>query len=452
MRKVSKAAKLDFSQGSTPPNFISFCLANQNEDELQAPANTVSNLSTTLTQVASHSSNPGQPSVPSPPPLPPLVPSISHVQVGNVALPYSPDSNTDVTTYADEMVQRMEEPRGCLTSGTGDTVDTVLDSAPVQQVPGDNLTLPFPRSSTPTLDAETVELSANLSHLETALDVAIVSQSDLPVLFPVPLQWPWGTTELQEQNEGDNTSSTCDFPGLPKDNPKVHFLPDDPTESERPSDDTSRDDCPALYSAVPFGSESGTEACDESEPSCSNVEPGKLSSSRGPDDHLPELSGRSRAILKTYFADAKPFILPLGHPTVAFSEAQIYHLLRVLSDETLRLSYSTMERMVVDAVKGKPTVAPSKRSHFLIKNRAQTPGRWDQTDQSSSEAEYDSNADSRAITPTSAGDTGNSSFEGESASATEMALISATVRCVPPTCPIISREGHCRHFVQHCHR
>ena len=424
---------MDFSRGSTPPNFIFFCLANQNEDELQAPTNTVPNLSTTLTQVASHSSNPDpvRPPVPSPPPFPPLVPSISHVQVGNVALPYSPDSNTDVTTYADEMVQRMEEAQASLTSDTDDTVDTVLNSAPAQQVPGDNLTLHFPRSSTPTLNAETVELSADLSHLETALDGAIVSQSDLPVFFPVPLQEPRVTTELQERNEEGNTSFTCDFPGLPKDNPKVHYLTDDPTDSEKTSDDTSREDCPALYSAVPFGSESGTEACDESEPSCSNVEPGKPSSSRGPDDHLPELSGRSRAILKSYFADAKPFTLPLGHPTVAFSEAQMYHLLRVLSEETLRVSYSTMEKMVVDTVKGKPTVASSKTSHFLIKNRAQTPGRWDQTDQSSSEADYDSNTDSRAITPTSAGDTGNSFFEGESESATEMALNSATVGGFP---------------------
>ena len=83
--------------------------------------------------------------------------------------------------------------------------------------------------------------------------------------------------------------------------------------------------------------------------------------------------------------------------------------------------------MVVDAVKGKPTVALSKTSHFLIKNRAQTPRRWGQSDQSSLEAEYDSNADSRALTSTSAGDTGGSSFEGESDSATEMALISATL-------------------------
>ena len=352
---------MDFFQGSTPPNFISFCLADQNEDELQASANTAPDLSATLTQVASHStsSDPVRTPVPSPPPFPPLVPTISRIQAGDVALPYSPGSNTDVTSYADEMVQRMEEAQASHVAETSSAVGTVLNTASVQQVPESNLTLPFPRSSTPTLNAETVELSANLSHFETALDVVIGSQSDLPVLVPVPLQEPGGVTGLQERNEGDNTSSTCDFPVLPKDNPKVHFLTDDPTESEKASDDTSHEDGPALYSSVPFGSESGTEAGDESGPGHDNVGLGKPSSSRGPDDHLPELTGRSRAILKTYFADAKPFTLPLGHPTVAFSEAQMYHLLRVLSNETLRLSYSTMEKMVVDAVRGKPTVAPS---------------------------------------------------------------------------------------------
>ena len=98
-----------------------------------------------------------------------------------------------------------------------------------------------------------------------------------------------------------------------------------------------------------------------------------------------------------------------------------------------------MEKMVVDAVRGKPTIAPSKTSHFLSRNRAQTPGRWDQSDHSSSEADYDSNADSRAITPTSAGDTGNSSFDGESDSATEMALISASLGGAPQ--PARSTQG-----------
>ena len=379
---------MDFFQGSAPPNFISFCLANQSEDELQASANTVPNLPATLTQVASHSSSsdPVLPPVPSPPPFPPLVSSISRIQAEDVALLYSPDSNTDVTSYADEVVQRLEKAPASLIAETSSAVGTTPDAVPVQRTRENNSTLPFPRSSTPTLNAETVEPSANLSHLETALDVIIGSQSDLPVLVPVPLLESGCVTGLQERNEGDNTSSTCDFPSLPKDNPKVHFLTDDPTESEKASDDASHEGGPPLYSSVPFESESGTEAGDESGQGRDSMGPGKPSGSRGPDDHLPELTGRSRAILKTYFADAKPFTLPLGHPTVAFSEAQMYHLLRVLSDETLRLSYSTMEKMVVDAVKGKPTVAPSKTSHFLIKNRAQTPGRWDQSEQSSSEA------------------------------------------------------------------
>ena len=415
---------MDFFQGSTPPNFISFCLVGQNEDEPQTSSNTVPDLSVALIQEVSPPSNadPIRPPVPSPPPFPPLVPTTSRNQTGEMTPLYSPDSNTDVTSYADEMVQRLEDAHARRIAEADVTIDTALNTALNSQVPESNLNPLLPRSSTPTLDAETAGLSANLSQLETALGVVIGTQSDLPVLVPVPLQ-----TELRERSDGDNASSTCDFPGLPKDNPKVHFLTDDPTESEKTGDDTSHVEEPALYSSVPFGSESGTEAGDESGPGHDTVGPGMPSSSRGPDDHLPELTGRSRAILKTYFADTKPFNLPLGHPTVAFTEAQMYHLLRVLSDETLRMSYSTMGKMVVDAVRGKPTVAPSKTSHFLIRNRAQTPGRWDQNDQSSSEAEYDSSADSRALTPTSAGDTGDSSFEGESDSATEMALISATL-------------------------
>ena len=189
---------MDFFQGSAPPNFISFCLANQSEDELQASANTVPNLSATLTQVASHSSSsdPVLPPVPSSPPFPPLVSSFSRVQAEDVALLYSLDSNTDVTSYADEIVQRLEKAQASLVAETSSAVSTALDTASVQRAPENKLTLPFPRSSTPMLNAETVEPSTNLSHLETALDVVIGSQSDLPVLVPVPLLESGGVTGL----------------------------------------------------------------------------------------------------------------------------------------------------------------------------------------------------------------------------------------------------------------
>ena len=56
----------------------------------------------------------------------------------------------------------------------------------------------------------------------------------------------------------------------------------------------------------------------------------------------------------------------------------MYLLLRELSDETLSMSYTTMERMAIDALRGKPTTAPSRTAHFQTfqtRGRAQTPGR-----------------------------------------------------------------------------
>ena len=216
-----------------------------------------------------------------------------------------------------------------------------------------------------------------MSYLESAIKVAITSQTDLSQVFPASQLEPRIAKAPQSQNEEDSTSFACELPSLPKDNLKVHFLTDDCSESEKTIEDASQVNSLALYGTIHFGSESETEACDKSDPSACIAGPSRPtnSNSRRPDDQLPELSGRSRAILKTYFDEAKLFNLLLGHPTVVFSEAQVYHLLRVLSDETLRMSYTTMERMVVDAVRGKHTTAPSKTAHFLSRNQAQTPVR-----------------------------------------------------------------------------
>ena len=84
---------------------------------------------------------------------------------------------------------------------------------------------------------------------------------------------------------------------------------------------------------------------------------------------LPQLSGRSRELLKRYFEETDAFVLPVGHPTLAFTESQVYNLLRVLTDEIIRMSYFTIERMVNDAVKETPTTAPSRTSHFRSEDR-----------------------------------------------------------------------------------
>ena len=176
--------------------------------------------------------------------------------------------------------------------------------------------------------------------------------------------------------------------------------------------------------------ESGTQGGDESSFS---IRPQEPEGARIPGipieaDGVPQLSGRSRALLKRHFEDDEAFRLPVGHPTIAFTESQVYNLLRVLTDETLRMSYSTMERMVLDAVKGTPTVAPSKTSHFQIRGRAQTPARRYEVDSSMSESGSDSNAQTGVE---SSDGMGGSSFYGESDSATEMALISGTFKQAP---------------------
>ena len=110
-----------------------------------------------------------------------------------------------------------------------------------------------------------------------------------------------------------------------------------------------------------------------------------VSTSRGLDALLPKLSGRARAILKTYFEETNAFRFLPGQTAVVFTESQVYHLLRVLTDETLRMSHTTMERMILDAVRGSPTTAPSRTCHFKSGTRAQTPFRYVESDSSDAE-------------------------------------------------------------------
>ena len=85
-----------------------------------------------------------------------------------------------------------------------------------------------------------------------------------------------------------------------------------------------------------------------------------------------------------------------------------------------------MERMILDAVPGRPTIAPSRTNHF--KSRAQTPFRGVDSDSSDAETDDLPIVDSGDQTTTDYGDLGDSSSFGESDSAGEMALISATFK------------------------
>ena len=230
------------------------------------------------------------------------------------------------------------------------------------------------RLSTPIPATDEWTASTSLAALESGLQIVDTSASQLPELLPAPSRDPAGTTAPAVQTDDDNDSSVYEVPALPSNDPKVRFLTD-LSESEKTVEEASNTGHPQLHGNLPNTSESGTEAGDES-----TVQDAGLShrgysatTSRGMGDNLPELSGRARAILKTYFDEARAFKLPQGHSTGAFTEPQVYHSLRVLTDETLRMSYVTMERVILDAVRGKAATAPSRTAHFYKRARALRP-------------------------------------------------------------------------------
>ena len=84
--------------------------------------------------------------------------------------------------------------------------------------------------------------------------------------------------------------------------------------------------------------------------------------------------------------------------------------------------------MIIDAVRGKPTVAPSRTAHFYSGKRAQTPGPGSVGDSSGSDTEEDTTLRGKNSEPSSSGETGDSSYYGETDSATEMDLITKSFK------------------------
>ena len=96
---------MDFLQESSPPNFIPFYLDKHHSQNDQTP-----DLGSTTSPA------PGK--VCTPTPFPPIKASSSRTQVRATDSPFRTDSNVDVTTYASEIVQRMEGAQSSEESGT----------------------------------------------------------------------------------------------------------------------------------------------------------------------------------------------------------------------------------------------------------------------------------------------------------------------------------------------
>ena len=196
----------------------------------------------------------------------------------------------------------------------------------------------FIRTSTPTQGASNVVPEMNLTQLKSGLRVATSSRTTLPELLPAvhPANEIPAVSFLQ--TETDDSSSVCDVPELPQGETKVRFL-DEGTEAEETGDGTSHLSCPELYGFFPVPQNPSSCAEDTLTHAPKNPTTQAGPSVTGLSCPEPrDLSGRSRAILKQYFdEDAATISLPLGHRTVAFTEPQVYHLLRVLTDEILQM-------------------------------------------------------------------------------------------------------------------
>ena len=405
---------MDSVRGSIPPNFISFRLENQTIEVANAPANP--------SAIASPVSPPTEMGLQAQDPSTPQ--QTSRSQADDVTSTHSVDSDPDVTTYAECMVRQIEGAQTLSQSQQSPSqTESVQVIAPnVPEDPSVQVTTENRRASTPlTIDGGETP-NADLSALESAFRVVVTSESQLAELVDVTHSDgnTGGNSPAQQDNEV--ASSVGDAPTLPGGECKVRYLTA-PSGDEVATDQSSMVVPVALSGRHPFSHASEAERGDETGsellvPGTSKQTQGQATNQGEP----PHLS-RSRAILKEYFDESPSVRLPVGHTTVSFTEPQVYHLLRVLTDETLSRSFSTMEQIVTDSVRGKPTVTPSRTAHFYSVRRAQTPGPGNLEDSSGSDTEGEATLKSKDTELSSSGETGDSSYYGESDNATEMDLI-----------------------------
>ena len=340
---------MDSYPGSTPLNFIPFRLENLPKKNVAEPTTSQANVHATC---GCSSSEPIGLQVESTDLLP--VPPSAVIEEDSPA--NSQGSSTDVTAYAEAMVRKIEQQQEHASQQVGtSTSDSNGNVPPVEEATSVAPHVPkIRRSSTPISSEGGEEASqADLSALESALHVIITSESQLPELRDRTDPESANISGAHSRTDNENASSVCDAPALPGKVPQVHFL-------------GGQINPVALYGFNPFYTESGTEGGDEtsSEVLVPGTSKDPAPNPQSTQSRFPDFFGRSRAILKEYFDEAAPIRLPEGHSTVPFTEPQIYHLLRGLTDETLNRSFSTMERMVTDAVRGSPTVAPFRTAHF----------------------------------------------------------------------------------------
>ena len=430
---------MDFFQGSLPPNFISFCLDNQNLDEPRVQTtNTTDNSAGTIQRpVPISMSGYASGANPSPPPFPPIRAAREQTEHMAVDSFFHNESNTDVTAHVDQESQRMETMQGLTGADSASNVEEGPITARDKSVQIAAQGAEYVRSSTPNPANQPGTSVDSLAQLESSLSVAPIMNTGFPELQVLQDQTQEMSGVSFLQSEGDASSSVIEPLRLPGGENRVEDVGES-SDANLTSENISQAECPPLYAMNPFDSAQQSETGGESD---SEVhDPGQPGTSRAgqssQNDTLRDLSGRSRATLKQYFETEDPYTFPVGQRVVAFTEPQVYHLLRVLTDEAINMTCSTMERMVIGAVRGTPATGPSRTEKFQTRARSSTPGP-DLSARSSSEetlTEFGSGYESQTnmSLPQNVSDFLD---PNESDSSTEMALINQTLGLVDPRGP-----------------
>ena len=300
---------MDSFQGSTPLNFIPFRLENLPKKNAPEP---------TTSQASVHANSEGLSSDP------------VRLQAENAGLSpataekdspiNSQGSSTDVTAYADAMVQKMKRHQESAPQQVSVSVSGSNAEVPpaVEATPTTSDDPPIRRSSTPIMSEEDEETcQADLSALESALQIIVTSESQLPELRDRTGLETANISGAPSRTDDENASSICDAPALPGMTPQVHFLGGQGDE-EKTADEVSQVNPVALYGFNPFHPQSGTEGGDDtnSEMLIPGTSKDLAPRTQPTQSRLSGFSGRSRAILKEYFDEAAPIRLPVGHSTV----------------------------------------------------------------------------------------------------------------------------------------
>ena len=244
---------MDFFQGSSPPNFISFCLENQNVDDDQTPTNTTENIHAHSEQTFDQSSvlaaNLAQDPIPTPLPH---VRFVTFQDQNTTESPLSTDSNVDVTAYATETVQRMEASQ----VAAPPSVEETDESRPVASSCTEGLSTPpllDPRkTSTPTQAGRNLGESPSLSQLESLLQIAVTTSTEFPELQVTASTSRVVPSTSSLQIEEDSSSTTSGPPPLPKGKARVI---EETSDVDTTGATSGLDDFPPLYGTIPGCSE-----------------------------------------------------------------------------------------------------------------------------------------------------------------------------------------------------